>query len=71
MLTLLFIICLFLVFGKLFVFGIKATWGIFKFLMTVVFLPLILIGLVVFGLIYIAFPLLIIIGIASFIVSRN
>lgn len=47
MLTLLFIICFFAVFGKLLMFGIKAAWGISKFLLTIVLLPVILIGLVV------------------------
>ena len=42
MLTLLFIICMFGVFGKLFFFGLKAAWGISKFVLTIVFLPLIL-----------------------------
>lgn len=65
MLTLLFGICLLWVFGKLLFFGIKATWGIFKILLTVVLLPVILIGMVVGGLIYIAFPILIVIGIIS------
>ena len=42
MLTLLFIICMFGVFGKLFFFGLKAAWGISKFILTLVFLPLIM-----------------------------
>ena len=44
MLTLLFIICMFGVFGKLFCFGVKAAWGISKFVLTIVFLPLILLN---------------------------
>ena len=71
MLSLLFVICLFWVFGKLCIFGVKAAWGISKFLMTVVLLPLVLIGMVVGGLISIAFPLLIVIGIVSLIFSRS
>ena len=70
MLTILFLICLIWIFIKLFLFGIKAAWGIFKILLTVVLIPLILIGMVVFGLIYIAFPILIVIGIVFYIVSR-
>ena len=58
------------VFGKLLFFGIKAAWGISKFLVTIVLLPLILIGLVVGGLIYIAFPILIIVGIAVLVLSK-
>ncbi len=65
MLTLLFIICFFAVFGKLLMFSIKAAWGISKFLLTIVLLPVILIGLVVGGLIYLAFPILIVVGIVG------
>ena len=70
MLTILFLICLIWIFIKLFLFGIKAAWGIFKILLTVVLIPLILISMVVLGLIYVAFPILIVIGIVSYIVSR-
>ena len=53
------------IFGKLFIFGVKAAWGISKLLLTVVFLPLILVGMVIGGLMSIAFPILIIVGIAA------
>ena len=42
MFTLLFVFCMFGVFGKLFCFGLKAAWGISKFVLNIVFLPLIL-----------------------------
>ena len=70
MLSLLFTICMIWVFGKLLFFGIKAAWGISKFVVTIVLLPLILIGLVVGGLIYIAFPILIVIGIAELLLPK-
>ncbi|MBU5480272.1 hypothetical protein [Blautia sp. MSJ-19] len=70
MLTLLFIICMFGIFGKLFWFGMKAAWGISKFILTIVFLPIVLVGLVVGGLLSIAFPILIVIGIIGFCVSK-
>lgn len=70
MLSLLFIICMIWVFGKLLFFGIKAAWGISKFLITVVLFPLILIGMVIGGLIYIAFPILIVVGIGELISSK-
>lgn len=70
MLSFLFTICMIWVFGKLLFFGIKAAWGISKFLVTIVLLPLILIGLVAGGLIYIAFPILIIAGIAVLILPK-
>lgn len=70
MLTLLFMICMFGIFGKLLVFGLKATWGLSKLLLTVIFFPLILVGMVVGGLIHLAFPILIVVGIVS-LLSRN
>ena len=70
MLSFLFAICMIWVFGKLFFFGIKAAWGISKFLVTVVLLPLVLIGMVVGGLLYLAFPILIILGIVSLISTK-
>lgn len=70
MLSLLFVICMIWIFGKIVFFGIKATWGISKFLVTVVLLPLVLIGMLIGGLIYIAFPILIIVGIVSAICSK-
>lgn len=71
MLTLLFTICMIWFIGKFFVFGLKASWGILKILCTIVFFPVILIGMVVGGLVYIAFPLLIIAGIIGLIVSKS
>lgn len=68
MLTLLFIACMFCVFGKLMVFGLKATWGFAKLLVTLVFLPITLILMVLGGLMSLAFPILIIIGIGALLV---
>lgn len=58
------------VFGKLFCFGLKAAWGISKFVLNIVFLPLILIVMVAGGLLSVAFPLLLIIGVIGLIASR-
>lgn len=71
MLSLLFTICMIWAFGKLFIFGVKAAWGISKLLLTVVFLPLILIGMVIGGLMSIAFPILIVVGIVALVASGN
>lgn len=71
MLSLLFTICMIWVFVKLFFFGLKVAWSISKFIVTLVFLPLALIGMVLGGLIYLAFPILIIIGIVSIFTSRS
>ena len=70
MLELLFMMAMFYVFGKLFIFGLRATWGLTKLIVTIVFLPMILIGMVLGGLIYLAFPILIIIGVISLFTSR-
>lgn len=52
MLTILFTICMFWIFGKILVFGIKATWGLSKLLFTVVLLPFVLVGMVLGGLLF-------------------
>ncbi len=65
MLTLLFIILFFGIFGRMIGFAFKATWGIFKVMTFLVFLPLILVGLVFGGLISIAFPILVLVGLAN------
>lgn len=67
MLELIFAICMIWVFGKMLIFGIKAAWGIAKIFWTIIFLPVILIGMVIGGLMYIAFPVLIVIGLVSLI----
>lgn len=65
MLTILFLIFLFGIFGKLFFFGIRAAWGISKFVLMVVFFPVILIGMLIVGLVKLAFPLLLIFGVIA------
>lgn len=71
MLTLLFIILMLIIFGKLIGFAMKAAWGITKIVCTIVLLPLLLIGLVFAGLIGIAFPILLVVGIVSLIMPKN
>ena len=65
MLTILFLIFLFGIFGKLFFFGIRAAWGISKFVLMVVFFPVILIEMLIVGLVKLAFPLLLIFGVIA------
>ena len=65
MLGLLFIILMFLVFGKILLFAIKATWNIAKIFCFVILLPLVLIGLVLKGLMIISLPVLVVIGIIA------
>lgn len=65
MLTLLFMVLMIVVFGKLLIFALKASWGIAKVLLTIVFLPLVLVCLVLAGLVYVAVPILLVAGLCS------
>lgn len=65
MLELIFGILLLSVFWKVFKFAVKAAWGISKIAVTVILLPLFLVGLVLKGLMYIALPVLLIVGVAT------
>lgn len=71
MLELLFFVLMFMVFGKLFVFALKASWGIMKILLTIVFLPISLIVMVLGGLLSLAVPILAVIGLVSLIGCRR
>lgn len=71
MFTLLFICFTCIIFGKIFLFAVKASWGIVKILFTVLLLPLLLILLVIAGLFYIALPVLVIAGVISLISSHT
>lgn len=62
----LFMILMIFVFGKLFFFGLKAAWGLSKFVLTIILFPITLMMMVSAGLIYFAFIILIIIGVISF-----
>lgn len=62
MFTVIFFLALIWVTWKLFVLGLKATWGIAKLVCTVLLLPLFLVGLVLAGLMYVAVPVLLIAG---------
>ena len=65
----LFFILFFMIFGKMIGFAFRVTWGILKIGLFIVFLPLMLVAMVFGGLLYIAFPILIIVGIISLIAS--
>ena len=62
----LFMILMFYIFGKLFFFGLKAAWGLSKFILTIILLPITLMVMVSCGLLNFAFVLLIVVGIISF-----
>lgn len=71
MLTLLFFIMMIWVFWKLVKLSVKAAWGISKILFTLVLLPIILILLVIAGFIYIAIPILAIVGAIALVSGVN
>lgn len=71
MLTILFMIFLFAVFGELFILALKAAWGIGKILMFFVFLPFIIVGGIIAGLLRLVFPVLVIFGIVYLIKSAR
>ena len=57
------------VFGKLLLFSIRASWGLVKILLTVVFLPVILVVMALVGLMSLALPVLLIVGVVTLIKS--
>ena len=65
MLGILFFIFMVLIFGNMMMLAVKMAWGITKVLGTLVFLPIFLIVLVFVGLLKLAFPILVIIGVLS------
>ena len=67
MITLLFVILMIWIFGKMISLAFKATWGVAKVLFNIVLLPVFLIGLAVAGFMYIAFPILVLVGIVMLI----
>lgn len=69
MLELIFVILLIMFVSRLFIVGIRASWGIIKILCSTVIFPIIMIGMAFAGLIYFALPLLVIILIALFVIS--
>ena len=69
MLTLFFTICMIVVFGKIALLALKEAWGLTKIFVTLIFLPIILIGMVFKGLIVIAIPALIIFGVVALLTS--
>ena len=59
----LFTILMLMLFGKMIIFGIKAAWGIGKFVIGLFLLPILIIGVIAAGLVYLALPLLAIAGV--------
>lgn len=71
MLTFIFFIMMIWVFWKLVKLSMKAAWGITKILFTLVFLPIILIVLMIAGFVYIAIPILAIVGVIALASGAN
>lgn len=66
MATLIIFILTCMVFGKLAWWAVRATWSVAKVLVTFVFFPLIILGLILWGLAYLAVPILLIVGVVAF-----
>ena len=67
MLTLILLVCIFSFLCKIAWILFRATWGITKFVLGVIFLPLFIVIAIVGGLFYLILPALIILGIVALI----
>lgn len=67
MLTLLFLILLLSFCGEMIGLAIRATWGFAKIILCVIFFPVVIIIMAMMGLVYIAVPVLAIVGVISLI----
>ncbi|MBQ3999958.1 MAG: hypothetical protein II643_03060 [Oscillospiraceae bacterium] len=65
MITAMFSILMIMIFGRLLFFSLRLAWGIGRIVFSLIFLPLTLIGFFLKGLISIALPALILVGIIS------
>ena len=70
MLTALFIIAIIWFMWKVIALAVKMIWGFLKIGFYIIFLPIVVIGLFLGGLIYIALPILIIGGIIALVISK-
>lgn len=69
MLSLIFTVMMIVIFGKLALFALKATWGITKVVCTIILFPAVLVILAVSGCMFIALPVLMITGVALIVKS--
>ncbi|MBO6154770.1 MAG: hypothetical protein II091_04915 [Lachnospiraceae bacterium] len=67
LLTIIMLICMIGIFGKLLGFAIKMAWGLTKILFSFIFLPFILLVCIFTGLFYIAVPVLALVGLFTLI----
>ena len=70
MLSIIFFVALAWVTWKFFILGLKLTWGIAKFICTVLLFTLFMIFLLGVGLIYLAIPILVVAGIIAMLKTK-
>lgn len=63
MLTFIFLVLFFSIFGGILKFAIRATWGILKVVAFLIVLPVVLLALLISGFVTFAIPILVILGI--------
>lgn len=71
MLSLIFWILMFMTFGKILKFALKMAWGISKIIVSLVLLPLFLVVLVLKGLMLLALPILVVVGVIALIALHD
>ena len=71
MLTFIFSMLMIAVFWRVGCLALRLTWGLFRVLVSLVALPLILIGIFASGLLTLAFPLLAIVGLVTLIAPKR
>lgn len=71
MFEIIFIVLMFMIFGRLAYYAVCLTWGFSKVLLTLIFLPFTLFVAIIGGLISFALPVLAVIGILSLIFVRK
>lgn len=69
MLNLIFMFMMFMIFGGILRFAIKAAWGVSKIVCSIVLLPIFLVCLLIMGLVKLALPILIVVGISSILIK--
>ena len=65
MLTLIFTVLMLVIFGKIGIVAIEAAWGVTRIIVSIVLVPIALIAAVACGLVKLALPVLVIIGLVS------
>ena len=71
MLSLIFWILMFMTFGKILKFALKMAWGSSKIIVSLVLLPLFLVVLVLKGLMFLALPILVVVGVIALIALHD